>query len=269
MVATTLVIVIAALCAFSHANTAMDLGEMKRRVGYAGIIFCILLFLFGIGLLSGWRADSTKEGIALVVEGYRSLTKIDVFVTAVINGAGFIFLTREFKRFFWPNPLFHYAQRKTTLNDKKADIERIKNELNTVLDEARGEIEHNSNRIDELLRVMDKFQRTVAKKMEDASNDFEELVAHYQGKYAKKNREYRTEDAYMAPAWLEKCILTVSNEATRQNMEKRFQEEYRDYDADGHLAAEKYKAYQQRIRGELNVIEQARSTIEEITKKAF
>ena len=265
MVATTLVIVIAALCAFSHANTAKDLEQVRRMVGYGGIIFCILLFLFGVGLLSGWRADSTIEGFALVVEGYWwSLTKIDVFVTAVINFVGFIFLTREFRRFFWQYPLFHYAERIRLLNDKKAEIDRIKNELNAALKTAEEEIDHNGREIKRLLGIMNNFQRNIAGKLKSESGAFEELVGDYQGEYHTKNLEYRTVAAYKAPAWLDKCTFSVSDGEVRQRMEERFKEVYKEYTNDSNAISEKYKAYRQKRDAAEQEIKAARGILDKM-----
>ena len=265
MVATTLVIVIAALCAFSHANTAKDLEQVRRMGGYGGIIFCILLFLFGIGLLSGWRADSTIEGFALVVEGYRSLTKIDVFVTAVINFAGFIFLTREFRRFFWHYPLFHYAQRIRILNEKKAEINRIKNDLSDALKTAEHEIAHNRSEIDRYLGVMDNFQRNISEKLESESRKFEKLVGEYQGKYRKKNLEYRTVPAYKAPAWLDECAFSVSDGEVRRRMEERFQKVYNECTNEISAMSEKYRAYLEKRSKEKKGLQTAHGTLDEIT----
>ena len=264
MVATTLVIVIAALCAFSHANTARDLGKMRRMVGYGGIIFCILLFLFGIGLLSGWRADSTNEGLDLVVEGYRSLTKIDVFVTAVINFAGFIFLTREFRRFFWHYPLFHHAQRIRILNDKETEIARIKNELSDALKTAEDEIDNIGSEIDRFLGVMDNIQRNISEKLESESRKFKDLVGEYQGKYRRKNLEYRTVSAYKNPAWLDECTFSVANGDVRRRMEERFQKVYNEYTNDSSAMSEKYRAYLEKRSKEKQGFEAAHGTLDEI-----
>ena len=233
MVATTLVIVIAALCAYSHANTARDLEQMRRKLGYGGIIFCILLFLIGIGLLSGWRADSTNEGFNLVVEGYRSLTKIDVFVTAVINFGGFIFLTHEFRRFFWHYPLYHYAQRIRILKDKQAKIDEEKKELYNLLEKADIDIKNNKSEIEKYLGIMDNFHRNISEKLKGKSSELEKLVGQYHKDYREKNREYRTVEAYREPPWLEKCTFSVyDGEIGRRmderlnRMEKRFKSEY-------------------------------------------
>ena len=265
LVATTLVIVIAALCAFSHANTAMDLGKMRRIVGYAGIIFCISLFLFGIGLLSGWRADATNEGFDLVVEGYRSLTKIDVFVTAVINFAGFIFITREFRRFFWHYPLFHYAQRIRILNDKQAEITRIKNELSDALMMAEEGIDYSGSEIDRYLDIMDNFQRNISEKLESESRKFEDLVGDYQGKYRKKNLEYRTVSAYKDPAWLDECTFSVSDGEVRRRMEERFQKVYNEWTNDSSAMSEQYRAYLEKRSIVKKGLEAAHGTLDEIT----
>ena len=268
MVATTLVIVIAALCAFSHANTAKDLIEheqMRRSLGYGGIVFCILLFLFGIGLLSGWRADSTKEGIALLVEGYQSLTKIDVFVTAVINFAGFVFLTREFRRFFWPYPLFHYAQWKKKLEEKKVEVKNIEKELKNGLEDAKQKINKNRLEVVNLLSVMEQFQSRITNKIENVSSDLDRAVARYWGYYRTKNLVYRTKDVYPEPEWLknEQCIFTVSIRGTTQKkeiMEKRFQSGYVKY-------VNKYEEYLQKITQDEEEIEKTYDKIADITKE--
>lgn len=234
MVASTLVVLIAALCAFAQANRAVDLSKTWKTVGTLGVAFCILLFIFGVGLLSGWRADSTNEGLEVVIGGYRSLTKMDVFVTAVINLAGFIFLTREFKRYFWPYPLYYYAQHKTKSEASVAKIAIRRDGLRAVLSTAREEVERRMQEIKDELRKMEGFQRDVARNILSASRSLEEIVAGYQGVYAGQNLIYRTTRAYASPRWLENCEFKVFDEETRSDLEvmqAEFKDDYEDYQA--------------------------------------
>ena len=122
MAAATVVMLISGLMAYSLAITAKDVDDKgKRAMGYLGMFLCVLIFLFGLGLLSAWRADSTREGFGYIMDGYRALTEIDVFVTALVNLAGVILLTHELGRFLWPYPLYHYGSRARELAEWGTD----------------------------------------------------------------------------------------------------------------------------------------------------
>ena len=231
-VAATLVVLIAGLCAFAQSNRALDLPTRWRLLGSVGVAFSILLFLFGIGMLSGWRADSTNEGIEVVLGGYRSLTKMDVFVTAVINLAGFVFLTREFKRFFWPNPLHYYAQHLAKIKASEVDILKQRNRLNGLLTEARDEVLTKKREINDELRRLDRFRKEVARNILSASSSLEELVAAYQGEYSGQNITYRTKRAYPAPVWLDKCAFKIFDDGGSteiRDIQAEFEADYEEY----------------------------------------
>lgn len=229
-VASTLVVLIAALCAFAQSNCAVDLDRTWRLTGFAGVVFCLLLFLFGIGLLSGWRADSTREGLDLVIGGYRSLTRIDVFVTAVLNLVGFIFLTREFKLFFWPYPLYYYAQRKKKVKIAEEAVRAKREEVGALLVRAWDEAVAHRRQIQTILGELGRLQTNLASRIHNASLDLDHVVASFQGRYSKANLEYRTRDAYPAPAWLEKCTFSVFDGQARVTPDELQSELQRDYD---------------------------------------
>ena len=228
-VASTLVVLIAALCAFAQSNCAVDLDRTWRLTGFAGVLFCLLLFLFGIGLLSGWRADSTQEGMAMVIGGYRSLTKIDVFVTAVLNLVGFIFLTREFKLFFWPYPLYYYAERKKKVKDAEAIVKAKRAEASALLARARNEAVAHKGQVQSVLGELSRLRTNLGSRIRDAALELDQVVASFQGRYSKVNLEYRTRDAYAAPAWLEKCSFSVFDGHTAQAPDELQAELQRDY----------------------------------------
>ena len=230
-VASTLVVLIAALCAFAQSNCAVDLDRTWRLTGYAGVFFCLLLFLFGIGLLSGWRADSTQEGLELVMGGYRSLTKIDVFVTAVLNLVGFIFLTREFKLFFWPYPLYYYAERKKKVHLAEQAVKAKRAEVSAMLTRARDEAVAHKGQIQAILGELGRLKANLGSRIRNAAHDLDQVVASFQGRYSKVNLQYRTPDAYAAPAWLEKCTFSVFDGQTRVAPDELQAELKRDYDA--------------------------------------
>ena len=231
-VAATLVVLIAGLCAFAQSNRALDLPKLWRTLGSVGVASSILLFLFGVGLLSGWRADSTNEGLEVVLGGYRSLTKMDVFVTAVINLAGFVFLTREFKRFFWPYPLHYYAQHLAKIKASEADIVKQRQGLDGILSETRDELLARKREIGDELRRLDRFRKEVARNILSATSSLEELVAAYQGDYSGQNITYRTKRAYPAPAWLDKCEFKVFDDggsAEIKDIQSEFEADYEEY----------------------------------------
>ena len=232
-VASTLVVLIAALCAFAQSNCAVDLDGTWRLLGFLGVFFCLLLFLFGIGLLSGWRADSTQEGLELVMGGYRSLTKIDVFVTAVLNLVGFIFLTREFKLFFWPYPLYYYAQRKKKVQLAEQQVKAKRAEMSALLLRARDEAVAHKGQIQAILGELSRLQTNLGSRIRNAAHDLDQVVASFQGRYSKVNLEYRTRDAYAAPAWLEKCGFSVFDGQTRvapDELQAELQRDYGEYE---------------------------------------
>ena len=88
--------------AFSHANVSRNLPAWRRAAGFAGIVLSLAMFLYGLGLLSGWRADSVEVGFSAVMDGYRALAELPVFVTALVNAFGFALLTYETRAYFWP-----------------------------------------------------------------------------------------------------------------------------------------------------------------------
>lgn len=88
--------------AFSHANYSCNLPAWRRMAGIAGIILSVAMFLYGLGMLSGWRADSVAVGFSAVLDGYRALAELPVFVTALVNAFGFALLTYETRAYFWP-----------------------------------------------------------------------------------------------------------------------------------------------------------------------
>ena len=88
--------------AFSHANISRNLPAWRRAAGFAGIVLSLAMFLYGLGLLSGWRADSVEVGFSAVLDGYRALAELPVFVTALVNAFGFALLTYETRAYFWP-----------------------------------------------------------------------------------------------------------------------------------------------------------------------
>lgn len=88
--------------AFSHANSSVNLPAWRRLAGFVGIILSVAMFLYGLGMLSGWRADSVAVGFSAVMDGYRALAELPVFVTALVNAFGFALLTYETRAYFWP-----------------------------------------------------------------------------------------------------------------------------------------------------------------------
>ena len=87
--------------AFSHANTSPNLPLWRRVLGWCGILIFISVFFYGIGILSGWRADTVTLGFQVVIDGYNAMSNLPIFVTALVNLLGFGLLAYEFRIHFW------------------------------------------------------------------------------------------------------------------------------------------------------------------------
>ena len=209
LVATTLVVLLAALSAFSSAYTSKDLKRKEIVVGHAGRTLSILLLLFGIGLLSGWRADSTREGLDLVFAGFQAFASIEVYVTAIFNFAGFVFLSWEFKHFFYPLPLFHFGQKKRATDEDEAESTEKSEDLKKALEEARQEWRDVETNVTGLRDELDALQENPEYYIEKVASKLPVLVEAYQTEYAKGNLEYRTEDAFPQPTWLNEYKLEI------------------------------------------------------------
>ena len=202
MAAATVVLLISGLLAYSLAITAKDVDDKgKRAIGYLGIVACLLIFLFGMGLLSAWRADSTREGIGYIIDGYRALTEIDVFVTALVNLAGVILLTHELGRFLWPYPLYHYGARAREWAESEKVVEEKKKELHEVLSLRRQEVSVQETRIRRLIDETHKIGKNANQYLRGGARELNRRIAENQSAYVERNAELRTVDVYPAPPW--------------------------------------------------------------------
>ena len=202
MAAVTVVLLISGLSAWSLAITAKDVDDWRKRtVGHLGITLCALIFLFGLGLLSAWRADSTREGIWYIVDGYRSLTEIDVFVTALVNLAGVILLTHELGRFFWPYPLYYYGSRVRALADSKNIVKQKRQELNEKLSLRKREISVQRAKIRGLIDETRKFGTNAEQYLWGGVREINRKIKENMSAYMERNTDLRTIDVYPVPDW--------------------------------------------------------------------
>ena len=87
--------------AFCHANTSRNLNAWRRAASVIGMLVFFGIFLYSVGILSSWRADSVNMGVEAALEGYRAMGEVPVFVTALVNLFGFALLAYEARSFFW------------------------------------------------------------------------------------------------------------------------------------------------------------------------
>ena len=202
LAAATVVLLISGLFAWSLAITAKDVEDpVKRALGYLGIVLCILIFLFGMGLLSAWRADSTSEGFGYIMDGYRSFTEVDVFVTALLNLAGVVLLTHELGRFLWPYPLYHYGSRAKELAGAEVIVEQRKKELNEKLALRKQEVSFQEARIRELIDETHKIGKNADQYLRGGARELNRQIVENRASYVERNSELRTIDVYPAPEW--------------------------------------------------------------------
>lgn len=87
--------------AFCHANTSRNLSVGRRCAAVLGAVMSFGVFLYSVGILSSWRADSVSMGFQAVLEGYRAMADVPVFVTALVNLFGFALIAWEARIFLW------------------------------------------------------------------------------------------------------------------------------------------------------------------------
>ena len=223
MAAATVVVLTAGLLAWSLAITEGDVEVRKRTMGYLGIALCVLVFLFGLGLLSAWRADSTNDGISYVIDGYRSIVEIDVFVTALVNLVGVIVLTHELKRFFWRYPLFYYGAKAKERDDAKEVEEGVIARLEQTLSVEKENLFRQNRKIRDRIDKLHKFGETAKFDLRDYARGLDAIVNQYVREYVRKNKDFRTNDifGYPEPTWFEPALrenggssLNVCNKET-------------------------------------------------------
>ena len=229
MAAATVVVLTAGLLAWSLAVTAGDVDVQKRTMGYLGIVLCVLIFLFGIGLLSAWRADSTSDGISYIIDGYRSIVEIDVFVTALVNLAGVVLLTHELKSFLWPYPLFYYGARAKERDDAIREMQGVKTRLEKALTDEQDNLSDRRSQIDKRINEVQKFLETAKSDLGAYVEQLDKVVNIHVKEYVESNREFRTNDryGYPEPTWFKSAlrgdgggILNVYSEGIKGRIEE-------------------------------------------------
>ncbi len=213
--AATAVVLIAYLFALCLANTEGDLAENRRKLAYGGIAFCVVLFLFSLGLLSAWRADSTGDGLAFIIDGYRSMTQLDVFVTALINFGGVIVLTFEFKKFICPYPLYYYKDRIRNMRYYEEKVEEERINLEKSFEARENEINSYKAQIESLLNEVDQFAKGAENHIGAAVRKLDKKASEIRKSYIDNNVVYRTIDAFPEPDWFREGAdkFTVKNVA--------------------------------------------------------
>lgn len=101
IMATVFVFCSATGVAFCHANTSGNLSMWRRFAAVLGMLVFFGIFMYSVGILSSWRADSVNLGIGAALEGYRAMGQVPIFVTALVNFFGFALLAYEVRTFFW------------------------------------------------------------------------------------------------------------------------------------------------------------------------
>ena len=107
--------------AFCHANTSRNLSAWRRFAAVIGMLVFFGIFLYSVGMLSSWRADSVSLGLEAALEGYRALGQLPVFVTALVNLFGFALLAWEARSFFWAR-YWGYRSIRARYDDAKAAV---------------------------------------------------------------------------------------------------------------------------------------------------
>ena len=105
--------------AFCHANTSRNLSVWRRFTSVIGMLLFFGIFIYSVGILSSWRADSVSMGIEAALDGYRVMGQMPIFVTALVNFFGFVLLAYEVRTFFWAR-YWGYREIRGRYDDAKA-----------------------------------------------------------------------------------------------------------------------------------------------------
>lgn len=261
MAAATVVVLISGLLAGSLAITKKDVDDKRMRaMGHSGIVACVLVFLFALGLLSAWRADSTSAGIGYIIDGYRSLVEIDVFVTALVNLAGVILLTHELGRFLWPFPLFHYGSRKKALAVTERLVKQKEEELIKDVKRRREDVSSKESELRERIEETVEYEGAESY-LKTSAEDLNIKVAQNQRSYVESNKQLRTMDVYPEPQWFVDSAAGVDI-CTITELSKRIHSELR---IAGDAEGETWKAEMERLLQER--VNEAKKQIEAVQKE--
>ncbi len=210
-VAISFILATALFGAWMHSYTPKDLDinlkanrriSIKRVLGYLGLTLTIVVFMFGLGLLAGWRSDSTVTDISVVVDGYKSMTRIDVFITSLITAGGTILLASKIRKYFW-SKYRNYSDWVKIIKNHKDAINRERLKIQSRVDDNYAEQINAINSITETFSSITNRENLYEKKLELYAKELSSIIKSMFDAYIEFNAGNRTEDAYPKPAWFD------------------------------------------------------------------
>lgn len=209
VLAIVFIVTTASLGAWAHSYTSKDFDinlppsrkiSVKRASGYIGVAITCLLFMFGLGLLSGWRSDSVMTNFDVVLEGYKSILRIDVFTTALITVVGALLLAYKLRRYQWPK-FRNYGEWLGTMKQHKDAIKTEENKIRALIEKNHNDYINSVNAIADMVYSISNKERIYEKKLAIYSLELTNTIKRIFDDYVESNIRYRTIDAYPKPDW--------------------------------------------------------------------
>ena len=210
VLAIVFIVTTASLGAWAHSYTSRDFDinlppgrkmSVKRRLGYIGVGITCLLFMFGLGLLSGWRSDSVVTDFNVVLEGYKSILRIDVFITALITVVGALLLAYKLRRYQW-SKFRNYGEWLATMKQHKDTIKSEEEKIWDLIEENHNSHINAVNTISDMTYSISNKERVYEKKLTIYSAELTNTIKRIFDDYVESNTRYRTVDVYPKPGWL-------------------------------------------------------------------
>jgi len=158
-----------------------------KRVAFSLLIILVCaVYLFGLGVLSGYRGDSVDQGVlAVALSGYAQMGNIVILTTAFVNTIALITLAYKIRRFAW-SKLYNYKAYAQAI----AEVEQM------ILDDAKK-----LNKIIESLEEKVKSAENLAGEYADINRtDFTKILEielrSWVNEYVATNNKWRTKGLY-------------------------------------------------------------------------
>lgn len=214
VIAISFIVATALFGAWMHSYTPKDLDinleddptvsmiSIKRILGYFGLVVTVVVFLFGLGLLAGWRSDATVTDLSVVLEGYKSMTRIEVFISSLITIGGTLFLAYKVRKYFW-SKYRNYSDWVNIIREHKDAINAEKLKIQSMLDSSYMTQINSVNSITELFSSISNKESLYEKRLELYVKELSGNIKPMFDVYVELNTRNRTEDAYPRPEWFE------------------------------------------------------------------
>jgi hypothetical protein len=196
-VAVLVIITLAFTLAFSHALTAPDTAPRVKKLGNAGIILSVIMFLLGLGVLTAYRADVVGFDIIGVL---KSFGQMDIFGIGIFNTV--CFGTAAYK--FRPavrSKLWNYQEYEARVNQRESTVKQEQNRLQSFIKSELITKQAHFAQLREYQEELDNLAKNHQHYLGLLGVQIQSTVETYVVAYITANESSRTTHAYPSPEW--------------------------------------------------------------------